>query len=129
MVAKSLILVRPTDYMPSIITAMILEVAIFVLTLIKSIEHMKSGSRILEVLLRDGVVQCIPSSVDNLLTLPYRNILLRVSAIWQTWLEFLPLMINLRLVMLAHFGVILSYYVSTLASASGVRIQLIALFH
>jgi hypothetical protein len=115
--------------MPSIITAMILEVAIFVLTLIKSIEHMKSGSRILEVLLRDGVVQCIPSSVDNLLTLPYRNILLRVSAIWQTWLEFLPLMINLRLVMLAHFGVILSYYVSTLASASGVRIQLIALFH
>ncbi|TEB34507.1 hypothetical protein FA13DRAFT_1788932 [Coprinellus micaceus] len=61
------------NYMPSIITAMILEVAIFVLTLIKSIEHMKSGSRILEVLLRDGIFY-------------------------------------FGLVMLAHFGVILSYY-------------------
>ncbi|KAJ3550532.1 hypothetical protein NMY22_g409 [Coprinellus aureogranulatus] len=61
------------NYMPSIITAMVLEVAIFVLTLIKSIQHMKSGSRILEILLRDGIFY-------------------------------------FALVMLAHFGVILSYY-------------------
>jgi hypothetical protein len=61
------------NYMPSIITAMILELVIFALTLIKSIEHMKSGSRILDVLLRDGIFY-------------------------------------FGLVMLAHFGVILSYY-------------------
>ncbi|KAF5342043.1 hypothetical protein D9611_001782 [Ephemerocybe angulata] len=42
-------------YMPSIITAMLLEVAVFVLTLCKSIQHMRSGSRLLDLLLRDGI--------------------------------------------------------------------------
>ncbi|KAF6754378.1 hypothetical protein DFP72DRAFT_369437 [Ephemerocybe angulata] len=60
-------------YMPSIITAMLLEVAVFVLTLCKSIQHMRSGSRLLDLLLRDGIFY-------------------------------------FGAVMLAHFGVILSYY-------------------
>lgn len=62
-------------YMPSIITAMVLEVAVFTLTLVKSIQHSRSGSRLLDLLLRDGIFY-------------------------------------FAAVMFAHFGVILSYYLS-----------------
>ncbi|KAJ2926158.1 hypothetical protein H1R20_g10933, partial [Candolleomyces eurysporus] len=60
-------------YMSSIIVAMILELVIFALIVCKSIQHMKSRSVILEVLLRDGLFY-------------------------------------FAVVMLAHFGVVLSYY-------------------